>query len=181
MLIRAPIRRSSGEGKQVGSAMIYNSGDSVILIINFFPAKDIIYSYQTMKVKIVKAQVGTQKVNCHLAPGFDRPLICTDKILKKLGGKIVRRITSDKKDSKFIREVATILLGWTVIPLTFVSDNSTKKSITILTKVLVDKHKSTLPNYILLGQKWFRGFNMVDDITPSYLPIIVTMIVGKNG
>ncbi|CAJ0629720.1 795_t:CDS:2, partial [Entrophospora sp. SA101] len=38
--------------------------------------------------------------------------MCTDKILKKIGGKITRRITLEDKDSKFFNEMTTHPLGW---------------------------------------------------------------------
>ncbi|KAF0555750.1 hypothetical protein F8M41_016747 [Gigaspora margarita] len=52
-----------------------------------------------MKVKIVKAKVGSRKVNCHLEPGFLGVSICTDKPLKKISGKISRKLTPEEKDN----------------------------------------------------------------------------------
>ena len=48
-------------------------------------------------MKIAKARVDTQKVNCNLVLGFFEPSICTDKLLKKIGGKISRKLTLEKK------------------------------------------------------------------------------------
>ncbi|RIB02416.1 hypothetical protein C2G38_883215 [Gigaspora rosea] len=131
-------------------------------------------------MKIVKAKVGSQKINCHLEPGFLGLSMCTDKLLKKIGGKISRKLTLEEKDSKFIREEATAPLGLAVIPLTFTSnikDNirlNNKKSITIPTEVLVDRYNSTLPNYILLSNNWFYGRKYDDDELQTYIPEIVT-------
>ncbi|RIB01805.1 hypothetical protein C2G38_2050576 [Gigaspora rosea] len=131
-------------------------------------------------MKIVKAKVGSQKINCRLEPGFLGLSMCTDKLLKKIGGKISRKLTLEEKDSKFIREEATAPLGLAVIPLTFTSnikDNiclNNKKSITIPTEVLVDRYNSTLPNYILLGNNWFYGRKYDDDELQTYIPEIVT-------
>ncbi|CAG8569343.1 2620_t:CDS:1 [Ambispora leptoticha] len=133
-----------------------------------------------MTVKIVKAKVGSQKINCRLEPGFLGISMCTDKLLKKIGGKISRKLTPEEKDSKFIREEATSPLGLAVIPLTFTSnikDNirlNNKKSITIPTEVLVERYNSTLPNYILLGNNWFYGRKYDDDELQTYIPEIVT-------
>src|SRR6266487_2193673 len=105
-------------------------------------------------MKIVKAKVGTQKVNCRLEPGFLGVSMCTDKLLKKIGGEIGRKLTPKEKDSKFIREETIAPLGLAVIPLTFTSNIknnarlSNKKSITIPTEVLVEKYTPKLPNYI---------------------------------
>lgn len=57
-----------------------------------------------MKVKIVKAKVGSRKVNCRLETGFFGVSMCTDKLLKKIGSKISRKLTPEEKDSKFVRE-----------------------------------------------------------------------------
>ncbi|RHZ81633.1 hypothetical protein Glove_117g278 [Diversispora epigaea] len=64
-----------------------------------------------MKAKIVKAKVEGQKVNCRLEPGFLRLSMCTDKLLKRIGGKISRKLTLEEKDSKFVREETTAPLG----------------------------------------------------------------------
>ena len=48
-------------------------------------------------MKIAKAKVGSQKINCRLRPGFLGPSMCTDKLLKKIGGKIARKISSKTK------------------------------------------------------------------------------------
>src|SRR5436190_20665397 len=114
-------------------------------------------------MKIVKAKVGTQKVNCRLEPGFLGVSMCTDKLLKEIGGKISRKLTPEEKDSKFVREETTAPLGLAIIPLTFTSNIknnlclSNKKSITIPTEVLVEKYDPKTPNYILLGNNWFYG------------------------
>ncbi|CAG8625930.1 10332_t:CDS:2 [Ambispora leptoticha] len=55
----------------------------------------------------VKARVGIQKVNCRLNPGFLGPAMCTDKLFKKISGKIARKLTPEDKDSKFFREMTT--------------------------------------------------------------------------
>src|SRR5947209_15464677 len=118
-----------------------------------------------MKVKIVEAKVGKQKVNCRLEPGFLGPSMCSDKLLKKIGGKISRKLTPEEKDSKFVREETTSPLGLAIIPLTFTSNiinnhrlsncqrqtHSGYRSITIPTEVLVEKYDLQTPNYILLG------------------------------
>ncbi|CAG8596692.1 6151_t:CDS:1 [Ambispora gerdemannii] len=133
-----------------------------------------------MKVKIVKAKVGMQNVNCHLEPGFLGISMCTDKLLKKIGGKISRKLTPEEKDNKFVREETTAPLGLAIIPLTFTSNIknnvrlSNKKSITIPTEVLVEKYNSTLPNYILIGNNWFYGRKCDNDELQTYLPEIVT-------
>ncbi|RHZ76345.1 hypothetical protein Glove_198g82 [Diversispora epigaea] len=109
-----------------------------------------------MKIKIVKAKVRTQKVNCHLKPGFLGVSMCTDKLLKKIGGKISRKLTPEEKDSKFVREETTAPLGLAVIPLIFTSNViknhrlSNYESITIPTEVLVEKYNPQTPNFILL-------------------------------
>ncbi|CAJ0642863.1 1673_t:CDS:2 [Entrophospora sp. SA101] len=109
-----------------------------------------------MKVKIVEAKVGKQKVNCRLEPGFLGPSMCSDKLLKKIGGKISRKLTPEEKDSKFVREETTSPLGLVIIPLTFTSNIinnhrlSNYESITIPTEVLVEKYDHKTPNYILL-------------------------------
>ncbi|CAJ0855943.1 3620_t:CDS:1 [Entrophospora sp. SA101] len=131
-----------------------------------------------MKVKIVKAKVGDQKVNCRLEPGFLGISMCTDKLLKKIGGKISRKLTSEEKDSKFVREETTAPLGLAIIPITFTSNVinnihlSIYESITIPTKVLVEKYDPKMPNYILLGNNWFYGRN--NHGIQMYLPEIVT-------
>src|SRR2546430_13460973 len=104
----------------------------------------------------------------------------TDKLLKKISGEIDRKLTPKEKNSKFVREETTALLGLTVIPLTFtfnIKNNAqldNKKSITILTEVLVEKYNSTLPNYILLSNNWFYGHKYDNDELQTYLPEIVT-------
>ncbi|CAG8453103.1 14755_t:CDS:1 [Cetraspora pellucida] len=131
-------------------------------------------------MKIVKAKVELQKINYRLEPGFLELSMCTDKLLKKIGGKISRKLTLKEKDSKFIREEATAPLGLVVISLTFTSnikDNihlNNKKSITISTEVLVDRYNSTLPNYILLGNNWFYRRKYDDDELQTYISEIVT-------
>ncbi|RHZ78000.1 hypothetical protein Glove_168g311 [Diversispora epigaea] len=131
-------------------------------------------------MKIAKAKVGSRKVNCHLAPGFLGPSMCSDELLKKIGGKITRRISSKDKDSKFFREMTTHPIGWAVIPLTFTSNIKNnvrlgnKKSIIIPTEVLVEKYTPQLPNYILLGNNWFYGRKYYDDELWTYIPEIVT-------
>ncbi|CAG8603339.1 6297_t:CDS:2 [Paraglomus brasilianum] len=72
-------------------------------------------------MKIAKAKFRDQEVNCCLEPGFLGPAMCSDKILKHIGGKITRRISSEDKDSRFFREMTTHPIGWNVIPLTFTS------------------------------------------------------------
>src|SRR6266487_1200872 len=131
-------------------------------------------------MKITKARVGTQKVNCRLEPGFLGPSMCTDKLLKKIGGKISRKLTPGEKDSKFIREEATAPLRLAIIPLTFTSNIvnnrrlSNYESITIPTEVLVEKYNSKMPSYILLGNNWFYGRKYDNDELQTYLPEIVT-------
>ncbi|CAJ0643987.1 14591_t:CDS:2 [Entrophospora sp. SA101] len=128
--------------------------------------------------QIVKAKVGDQKVNCRLEPGFLGISMCTDKLLKKIGGKISRKLTSEEKDSKFVREETTAPLGLAIIPITFTSNVinnihlSIYESITIPTKVLVEKYDPKMPNYILLGNNWFYGRN--NHGIQMYLPEIVT-------
>ncbi|CAH1768122.1 2834_t:CDS:2 [Entrophospora sp. SA101] len=127
---------------------------------------------------IIKAKVGDQKVNCRLEPGFLGISMCTDKLLKKIGGKISRKLTSEEKDSKFVREETTAPLGLAIIPITFTSNVinnihlSIYESITIPTKVLVEKYDPKMPNYILLGNNWFYGRN--NHGIQMYLPEIVT-------
>ncbi|CAG8460073.1 6901_t:CDS:1, partial [Ambispora leptoticha] len=128
--------------------------------------------------KIVKAKIGKQKVNYHLEPEFLGISMCTDKLLKKIGGKISRKLTSEEKDSKFIRKEITALLGLAIIPIIFTSNVinnnclSNYESITILTKVLVEKYDLKIPNYILLGNNWFYRCN--NHGIQMYLPEIVT-------
>ncbi|CAG8515564.1 5016_t:CDS:1 [Acaulospora colombiana] len=132
-----------------------------------------------MKVKIVKAKVGTQNVDCRLEPGFLGISMCTDKLLKKIGGKISRKLTPEEKDSKFVREETTAPLGLAIIPLTFTSNIKTnarlsnKKSITIPTEALVEKYNPKIPNYILLGNNWFYGRKYDNDELQTYIPEIV--------
>ncbi|CAG8843382.1 25330_t:CDS:2, partial [Gigaspora margarita] len=128
--------------------------------------------------EIVKAKVGTQKVNCRLELGFLGPSMYSDKLFKKIGGKISRKLTPEEKDSKFVREETTALFGLAVILLTFTSNVinnhrlSNYESITILTKVLVEKYDPKMPNYILLGKNWFYERN--NSGLQIYLPEIVT-------
>ncbi|CAG8633203.1 5736_t:CDS:2, partial [Ambispora leptoticha] len=113
-----------------------------------------------IKVKIVKAKVGMQKVNYHLEPGFLEIFMCSDKLLKKISGKISRKLTSEKKDNKFIREEITAPLGLVIIPLTFISNIknnarlNNKKSIMILSE--------------------FYGHKYNDDELQTYISEIVT-------
>jgi hypothetical protein len=44
-----------------------------------------------MKAKIAKARVGNQKINCNLVQGFQGQSMCTDKILKQVGGKLLNK------------------------------------------------------------------------------------------
>ncbi|RHZ80890.1 hypothetical protein Glove_131g60 [Diversispora epigaea] len=133
-----------------------------------------------MLVKIVKAKVRGQKVNCHLEPGFYDPSMGSDKFLKKIDGKINRKLTPEEKDSKFVKEEITAPLGLAIIPLTFISNIknnlrfSNKKSITILTEVLVEEYDPKMPNYILLSNNWFYGRSRINDKIQHYLPEIVT-------
>ncbi|CAJ0837127.1 12515_t:CDS:1, partial [Entrophospora sp. SA101] len=82
------------------------------------------------------------------------------------------------KDSKFVREETTASLGLAIIPITFTSNVinnnhlSNYESITIPTKVLVEKYDLKMPNYILLGNNWFYGRN--NHGIQMYLPEIVT-------
>jgi len=140
-----------------------------------------------MNVKIVKAKVGTKKVNCCLEPGFLGPPMCTDKILKKIGGKITKRITPEEKNDILLWGNSMHPLGWAVIPLTFTSnikDNirlGNDKSITIPTEVVVEKYNSKIPNFIMLGNDWFfteddendSGSSANAHKIPTYLPEIV--------
>ncbi|CAG8661069.1 11579_t:CDS:2, partial [Ambispora gerdemannii] len=130
--------------------------------------------------EFTKARVGIQKVNCYLNPGFLGPAMCIDKLLKKIGGKISRKLTPEEKDSKFIREEATAPLGLVIIPLTFTSnikDNirlNNEKSITILTEILVEKYTPKMSNYILLDNNWFYDRKYDDDELQIYISEIVT-------
>ncbi|RHZ44062.1 hypothetical protein Glove_767g6 [Diversispora epigaea] len=117
---------------------------------------------------------GDAKVNCRLVPGFLGPSMCTDKILKKVRGKITRRITPEDKNSKFFRQMTTNPLEWAIIPHTSNIKNNARLSITIPTEVLVKKYNSALPNYILLGNDWFYGRKYDNDELQTYLPEIVT-------
>ncbi|CAG8474656.1 8689_t:CDS:2 [Ambispora leptoticha] len=82
--------------------------------------------------------------------------MCTDKLLKKISGKISRKLTSEEKDSKFVREETTAPLGLAIISITFTSNVinnnclSNYESITIPTKVLIEKYDPKMSNYILL-------------------------------
>ncbi|CAG8821130.1 1482_t:CDS:1, partial [Racocetra persica] len=66
--------------------------------------------------------------------------MCSNKLLKKIGGIISRKLTPEEKDSKFVREETTAPLGLTIILPTFISNIknnaclSNKKSITIPTE-----------------------------------------------
>ncbi|CAG8571435.1 4382_t:CDS:1, partial [Dentiscutata erythropus] len=123
-----------------------------------------------------------QKVNCHFEPGFLGLSICTDKLLKRIGDKISKKLTLKEKDSKFVREETTAPLGLAVISLTFTSNIknnaqlNNKKFITIPTEVLVEKYNSKLPNYILLGNNWFYGHKYDDNELQIYIPEIVTNV-----
>src|SRR6185436_10025915 len=129
-------------------------------------------------MKIVKAKVGSQKINCRLEPGFLGLSMCTNKLLKKIDGKISKKLTPEEKDSKFVREETTAPLGLAVIPLTFTSNViknhrlSNYESITIPTEVLVEKYGPQTSNFILLGNNWFYGRN--NDGLQTYLLKIVT-------
>ncbi|CAG8713868.1 22754_t:CDS:2 [Gigaspora rosea] len=100
---------------------------------------------------MVKPKVGMQNVNCYLEPKF-------------LGISI---------------EETTALLRLAIIPLTFtfnIKNNahlSNKKSITIPTKVLVEKSNPKPSNYILLGNNWFYGKKYNNDKLPTYISKIV--------
>ena len=131
-------------------------------------------------MKIAKAKFRDQEVNCCLEPGFLGPSICSDKILKHVGGKITRRISSEDKDSRFFREMTTHPIGWTVIPLTFTSSVECSRfskqytSITIPTQVLIVKHQPEFPNHIMLGFDWFTGRKYDDEELQTYRAEIVT-------
>ncbi|RHZ52871.1 hypothetical protein Glove_456g42 [Diversispora epigaea] len=134
-------------------------------IITFEPEPSNTYDKNVIKVMvdgIHKAYVAKDKNPPQMTTrGFQGLSMCSDKLLKKIGGKISRKLTPEEKDSKFIKEETTTSLGLAIIPLTFtfnVKNNarlSNKKSITIQTEVLVEKYIPKLPNYILLGDKWF--------------------------
>ncbi|CAG8820454.1 4968_t:CDS:1, partial [Racocetra persica] len=102
-----------------------------------------------------------------------------NKLLKKIGGIISRKLTPKEKDSKFVREETTAPLGLTIIPPTFISNIknnahlSNKKSITIPTEVLIEKSNPKTPNYILLGNNWFYGRKYNNDELQTYIPEIV--------
>ncbi|CAG8605573.1 5409_t:CDS:1 [Acaulospora morrowiae] len=131
-------------------------------------------------MKIAKAKFRDQEVNCCLEPGFFGPAMCSDKVLKHIGGKITRRISSEDKDSRFFREMTTHPIGWTVIQLTFTSSAKCSRfskqdiSITIPTQVLIVKHHPEFPNYIMLGFDWFTGRKYDDDELQTYRAEIVT-------
>ncbi|CAG8438173.1 9434_t:CDS:2 [Dentiscutata heterogama] len=82
--------------------------------------------------------------------------MCSNKLLKKIGSIISRKLTPEEKDSKFIREETIAPLGLTIIPPTFISNIknnaclSNKKSSTIPTEILIEKSNPKTPNYILL-------------------------------
>ncbi|CAG8686011.1 2244_t:CDS:2, partial [Ambispora leptoticha] len=136
-----------------------------------------------MKVKIVKAKIGTQKVNCCLEQGFLSPSMCCDKFLKHIGGKITRRISSEDKDSRFFREMTTHPIGWTVISLIFTSSVERSRfserytSITIPTQVLIVKHQPEFPNHIMLGFDWFTGRKYDDEELQTYRAEIIQRIL----
>ncbi|CAG8694629.1 14428_t:CDS:2, partial [Ambispora leptoticha] len=111
--------------------------------------------------KIVEAKVGKQKVNCHLEPGFLGPSMCSDKLLKKIGGKISRKLTPKEKDSKFIREKTTSPLGLAIIPLTFTSN------------IINNHHLSNCQ------RQTHSGYRSITIPTETYLPEIV--IDAKNA
>ncbi|RIB02731.1 hypothetical protein C2G38_2227026 [Gigaspora rosea] len=48
--------------------------------------------------------------------------MCSDKLLKKIGSKISRKLTPKKKNSKFIREETIAPLGLAIILLIFTSN-----------------------------------------------------------
>ncbi|RHZ78656.1 hypothetical protein Glove_158g13 [Diversispora epigaea] len=106
--------------------------------------------------------------------------MCSNKLLKKISGKISRKLTPKEKDSKFVREETTAPLGLAIIPLTFTSNIinnhrlSNYESITIPIEVLVEKYNSKMPNYILLGNNWFCGRKYDDNELQTYIPEIVT-------
>ncbi|CAG8441001.1 7660_t:CDS:2 [Ambispora leptoticha] len=47
----------------------------------------------------------------------------TDKLLNKIDSKISKKLTSEEKDSKFIREETTAPLGLAIIPIIFTSND----------------------------------------------------------
>ncbi|CAG8797533.1 10170_t:CDS:2, partial [Dentiscutata erythropus] len=105
--------------------------------------------------------------------------MCSNKLLKKIGGIISRKLTPEEKDSKFVKEETTAPLGLTIILPIFISNIknnaclSNKKSITIPTKVLIEKSNSKTSNYILLGNNWFYGRKYNNDELQTYIPEIV--------
>ncbi|RHZ85045.1 hypothetical protein Glove_73g12 [Diversispora epigaea] len=109
-------------------------------------------------MKIVKAKVGSQKINCRLEPGFLGLSMCTDKLLKKIGGKISRKLTPEEKDSKFVREETTAPLGLAVIPLTFTSN-------------VIKNHRLSNYESITIPTEFYGRNN---DGLQTYLPEIVT-------
>ncbi|CAG8476790.1 hypothetical protein C2G38_2181357 [Gigaspora rosea] len=115
-----------------------------------------------MKVKIVKAKVGMQNINCRLEPGFLGTSICSDKLLKKIGSKISRKLTPEEKDSKFIREETTAPLGLAIIPLTFTSNIKNNDR-------LSNKNLSRFQ----LNNNWFYGKKYNNDELQIYIPEIV--------
>ncbi|CAG8632825.1 6886_t:CDS:2 [Acaulospora morrowiae] len=100
-------------------------------------------------MNIAKAKAGSQKINCHLEPGFLGPSMCANKLLKKIGGEINRKITPEDKNRKFFGEMTTNPLG-------------------------LAKNDPKTPNYILLGNNWFYGRKYINDELQIYLPKIVT-------
>ncbi|CAG8841258.1 33128_t:CDS:1, partial [Racocetra persica] len=105
--------------------------------------------------------------------------MCSNKLLKKIGDIISRKLTPKEKDSKFVKEETTAPLGLTIIPPTFISNIknnarlSNKKSIMIPTEVLIEKSNPKTPNYILLGNNWVYGRKYNNDELQTYIPEIV--------
>ncbi|CAG8515826.1 7049_t:CDS:10 [Ambispora leptoticha] len=101
---------SKTEFESSNSEIESKSSDSEVVDISS-PVISRMIQDNSRAIKIIKAKVGMQKINCYLKPGFLRISIYTDKLLKKIDGKINRKLTPEEKDSKFIREEATIPLG----------------------------------------------------------------------
>ncbi|CAG8676655.1 3571_t:CDS:2, partial [Cetraspora pellucida] len=105
--------------------------------------------------------------------------MCSNKLLKKIGSIISRKLTPEKKNNKFVREETTAPLGLIIIPPTFFSNIknnaclSNKKSIMIPTKVLIEKSNPKTHNYILLGNNWFYDRKYNNDELQTYIPEIV--------
>ncbi|CAG8580863.1 6703_t:CDS:2, partial [Scutellospora calospora] len=111
--------------------------------------------------------------------GFLGISMCSNKLLKKIGSIISRKLTSKKKNSKFVKEETTALLGFTIILSIFISNikNNTclsnKKSIMILTEVLIEKSNPKTLNYILLSNNWFYSRKYNNDELQTYISEIV--------